>query len=97
MSDKTFNFKIVTPSSSIGPLPCDSLKFSISDGNSDKKGGLYGVRKGHTEALFALQSGKTEAFLNSELIFSAQTSGGFAKVSPKLVTIVVDNVIIVSQ
>ena len=56
MSDKTFNFKIVTPSSSIGPLPCDSLKFSISDGNSDKKGGLYGVRKGHTEALFALQS-----------------------------------------
>ena len=92
MSDKCFNFKIVTPHESIGPLSCDSLKFLIADGKRDKQGGSYGIRKGHAEALFALDAGKTEAFIDGKIVFSAETDGGFAKVTPTLVTLVVDSV-----
>ena len=92
MSDKSFNFKIVTPHETIGPLPCDSLKISISDGKNDNAGGSYGIRRGHAEALFALDNGLTEAFSGGKSVFSAETSVGFVKVSRDLVTIVVDSI-----
>ena len=92
MSDKCFIFKIITPHGAIGPLRCDSLKISITDGKQSGKGGSYGIRKGHAETLFALEEGTTQAFLDGKSVLFAQTSGGFAKISRDLVIIVVDSV-----
>jgi F0F1-type ATP synthase epsilon subunit len=92
MADKSLYLKIITPNDCIGPFECDSVKLIITDGKRDKEGGSYGIRRGHVTSLLALGKGKTEAFLNSKLVFSAETSEGFAKISPDLVTLVVDSV-----
>ena len=91
MSDRCFKLKIVTPNDSIGPLSCDSLRINIANNNKDREGGSYGIRKGHAQATFALDSGITEALENGKTVMRAKTSRGFAKVEPSLVTLVVDS------
>ena len=91
MTDKSFYLKIITPSECLESIECDSVKVMITDGKSNKDGGSYGIRQGHADSLLALGKGKTEAYLNSKLVFSADTSNGFARVSKGLVTVVTDS------
>lgn len=92
MEDKDFLLKIVTPKECIGPFSCDSVKLSITDGKRQKEAGSYGIRKGHAEAVFALEKGKLTALKDGKEIFSFETSKGFATVCKDVVTVTVSNI-----
>ena len=97
MDDKCFDLKIVTPNAYIGPLSCDSLKLTVIDGKGNKHGGSYGIRKGHTNSVFALECGVLEAFKNGERILFLKTARGFARIEPELVTVTLSEATDVSQ
>lgn len=84
---------IATPKGSIKPVECDSVRLTVCDNEKGKKGGSYGIRKGHVKALFSLSPGEVSAFLNNEKIFNAATSKGFATVDKDKVTVVVEEII----
>ncbi len=82
---------IATPNGSLPPIECDSVHLTVCDDAKGKNGGSYGIRKGHVNAIFSLESGKTTALLNGETVFSANTSNGFATVNQDTVTVVIEN------
>ena len=90
MNNNKLTLKIVSPQGILCELECDSIKLSVSDDKNGEGGGSYGIRKGHINALFALTSGKIEAFEGQQCCFSKDASGGFAEVKNNIVTIVAD-------
>lgn len=82
--------KIITVDTQLEKDGCDYITLSIAD---DKKGGFsgsYGIKKGHARAVFSLKEGKVTAQRQGEIVFSAETSSGFAVVEGDVVTITVD-------
>ena len=92
MADKNFCLKIVTPHTTIGPVPCDSVKLTMTDGKKKKQGGSYGIRQGHAEALISLDKGTIEAFENGKPILTLLSSRGIARVKKDGVTVTVSEV-----
>lgn len=84
--------KISTPIGVKGPFECDSVHLPVSDDKEGRGGGLYGVRYGHTDAVLALDEGKIEAFLKSDVVFCGLCSSGFATVGKDMITVVVDRI-----
>ncbi len=82
--------KIITPKSSFGPFPCDSIHLSVADNVDNKGGGSYGIRKGHTNALLALEKGCIKAFSSKGNILTGNCGDGFATVDENTVTVVVE-------
>lgn len=84
---------IATPKGSLKPLECDSVHLNVTNDSKDKKGGSYGIRKGHVKALLSLEKGNVTALLKGETVYSATTTKGFATVDNDVVTVVVEEVI----
>lgn len=87
---KDITLVITTPQSKSIEVKCDSVKLTVSDGKKGKHGGSYGIRHGHTKALFALSDGTLTATLGGNTVYSAKISGGFATVDNNKVTVVTD-------
>ena len=84
--------KVITVNTHIEKDNCDYITLTVAD---DKKGGFsgsYGIKKGHAKTVFALGDGKLTAQRQGEVIFSAETSSGFAKVEDNVVTVTVESV-----
>ena len=82
--------QIVTPKGALLPVSCDSIRLTVCDGRKGKGGGSYGIRKGHTKALFSLDVGEIRAFLSGKAVFAGQNGRGFATVERDVVTAVVE-------
>ena len=81
---------VITPKGAATPIFCDSVQLNVSNNAEEKHGGSYGIRKGHIQALFSLEKGPLNAYLNGERILAAQTGDGFATVENDTVIVVVD-------
>ena len=68
---------------------CDSVRLTVKDSLKGKNGGLYGIRPGHAKAVFLLDEGITEAFLEGKCILRCKTPDGFARVENNEVTLVI--------
>lgn len=82
--------KIITVDTQLERDGCDYITLDIAD---DKKGGFSGscgIKKGHARAIFSLRQGKVTAQRQGEVIFTAETSSGFALVQDDVVTVTVD-------
>lgn len=88
---------IVTPTGSYGPFECDSVHLNISDDISGKKGGSYGIRKGHTRSVFSLAYGTLTAFLSEKPVFCAKSGDGFAFVDKNTVNVSVETIEIIES
>lgn len=82
---------IATPKGSLQPIKCDSVHLTVSGDAKGRKGGSYGIRQGHVNAVFSLERGTITALLNGDTVFSANTSKGFAAVNQDTVTAVIEN------
>lgn len=84
--------KFFTVDRQIPVIECDSIRLPIADKLNGEFSGYYGIRKGHTKAVFALAEGEVTATVNDEKIFSAHISDGFAIVENNEINITVDKV-----
>lgn len=76
----TFKFSIVTPDGVNGEYTCDSVNLMMPDDKHGKNGGNIGIRKGHADAVIALDKGDITAKLEGREVFRGRVSGGFAVV-----------------
>ena len=92
MENKTpLVFKIVTPDGKGGVFECDSIKINVMDNLSGKRGGLYGIHRGAPHELYALEKGRTQAFLKGEKILDCVCGRGFATVRDDLICAAVES------
>lgn len=68
-------------------VECDSIRLVAKDDANKKGGGSLGIRKGHVDALIALDKGKVCALLKGSEVFLMEIGGGVAHVSRDVVTI----------
>ncbi|MBR5446504.1 MAG: hypothetical protein IKV57_10285 [Clostridia bacterium] len=77
----TLTLTIVTPDGGSTVIRCDSIRLPAAEGIRKNSGGSFGIRKGHTDALIAVDSGTVTALLGGKTVFTGTVSGGFAIVS----------------
>lgn len=87
MDTDLLTLRIISPEGIIAEASCDSIILPVRDNKAGKGGGQYGIRKGHTDALFATEAGVVTGKKDGEIIFSESLSEGFARVSRNSVTI----------
>lgn len=85
-------FTLFTPDRQLPSVECDSVKLNIADSITGEFSGLYGIRKGHAKAIFALAPGKISVSIEGKEIFSVETQGGFATVQNNEVRVTADGV-----
>lgn len=85
-------FTLYTPHRQYPSMECDSVKLSVADSVNGSFSGSYGIRQGHTKAVFSLAEGKISVSLKEKEIFSAECMGGFAAVDNDEVRATVDGV-----
>ena len=86
--------KVITVDTQLEKENCDYITLMLAD---DKKGafsGSYGIKKGHARAVFSLCEGKLTAQHQGEIIFSCESSSGFAVVEDNVVTVTVDSIVL---
>lgn len=91
MSDKNscpLTVKIITPEGEKNEIYCESLTVTVRDNEKGKGGGSYGIRKGHAEALIALDKGKITAKKGEEIILSETFPEGFLSVKNNYIEII---------
>ena len=66
---------------------CDSVRLSARDGETGRNGGSLGIRPGHMRAIVALSPHTLRAFLNGEIVYEAEISGGIASVCDNVVSV----------
>lgn len=69
---------------------CDSVRLVAKDGAKGSGGGSLGIRRGHAPALIALARGPVLAYLEGEMVYEAEFSGGVALVEHDTVTVFPD-------
>jgi F0F1-type ATP synthase epsilon subunit len=87
------SLKLFTVDHQIPVTKCDSIRLPIADKLNGEFSGYYGIRKGHTKAVFSLAEGEVIATLNDEAVFSAHISNGFAIVENNEVNVTVDKIV----
>lgn len=91
---KELSVTVVTPTDKLGPIDCASVKFVIKDGRKRNEGGLYGIRSGHANAVFALDEGDVVAEgRKGEPALKCRIAGGFATVEKDTVIIAAREII----
>ncbi len=78
---------IITPDNKIPDIRCDSINLPVCDNKKGKKGGSYGIRKGHINCLIALGEGEITAKTENSVIFSKSCKSGIAEVNRDSVTL----------
>ena len=91
-NEAPLTLRILTPDGAAAETRCAGVILTVRDGADGKGGGLLGIRKGHTPAVFALAPGRIEASAGGKLVLSLRTAGGFASVGGDLVTVITDAV-----
>ena len=91
-NENVLRVKIVTPDNEPAKFICDSVNFKIKDGQKGNEGGAYGVRPGHTKAVFTLDKGEIVGFLNGDRQFSYIVNGGFARLENNNFTFVCESI-----
>lgn len=86
MADLTL--KIVSPQGEQANLACDSVRLLVQNGSREQDGGWVGIRKGHVEALLAVEKGPVLAFQNGQEMGRFETTGGFASVKNNVITVI---------
>ncbi len=86
----TANF--YTVDSQIPSTECDSLSLPVLDSVTGEFSGCYGIRKGHTKAVFLLKEGNVILKRNKKTVLSVKISGGFAMVENNEVNITTDSI-----
>lgn len=84
--------KIVTPEGIDQTFDCDSVILWMAADSEGREEGCIGIRKGHTGAVIALGNGPLKASLAGEMVYTAQTQGGFATVIDDIVTVVTPHI-----
>ena len=64
---------------------------TICDDIDDKKGGCYGVRKGHAKALLALDEGNIEGISLQKIVVRGKSGCGFATIDKNVIVAVVES------
>ena len=85
-------FKLYTVDFQTPTIECDYVKLNISDDKNEKFSGSYGIKKGHTNAVFSLCDGTVNVYKDEKIIYSAKTSSGFAVIEDNEVCITVDEI-----
>lgn len=83
---------IFTVDRQIPPMKCDYVKLSVSDSKKGRFSGSYGVKRGHAKAVFSLKKGVITVYNNEKVIFTAETSNGFAVVENDVLNVTVDTI-----
>lgn len=90
MDERTISLKLTSPDGSAQTVPCDSIRFSVPDGENGKNSGSVGIRRGHADALMAVAPGKIRAFSDGREIFSKQIGPGIAVVTASEVSVLTE-------
>lgn len=80
--------KIITPDGERPEISCDSVSVTVKDNKNGKGGGSYGIKKGHAEALIALDKGTLSAKKGEETIFSENLPEGFLSIKNNYITVI---------
>ena len=82
----------VTPDGAKMQIECDEVQMTAQDNEQGALGGSFGVRKGHTAALAALEAGFVRALRGGETVLCAEIDGGFARIDGESVTVLTGKV-----
>lgn len=82
--------RILTPEGVLAEVRCEAVQLMLSDDSAGRGGGGIGIRRGHTEAVLALQRGTVSARTGGEEVYRACLRGGFAAVHHDVITILTD-------
>ena len=82
--------RILTPEGVLAEVRCDAVQLTLSDDTAGRGGGGIGIRRGHAEAILALQRGPVSARTGSEEVYRATLRGGFAAVRHDVITVLTD-------
>lgn len=85
------NLEIITPNGIAYKDDCSSVHFNICDDLKGKHGGCYGVRPGHTKAIFAIEKGPLKTFEGEQIILNGECGEGFATVENNCVKLIVES------
>ena len=86
----SITLKIVTPAGIVGPLSCDSVRLTLSDDLSERGGGSFGIREGHSKSLLSLMEGPMEALMEEKTILKGRHGEGFATIENNEVKIIAE-------
>ena len=89
--EKEILLKVVTPDGKAAETVCDSVRFSIPDGDGGVKGGGVGIRKGHIDSLMSVAAGKLVAHKGGVKVLDCTVSDGLAVVSGDRLDILIDS------
>ena len=91
MDERTITLILTTPGGGETKITCDSVRFTVPDGEKDKNaGGAVGIRPGHADALMAVAPCTVRAFLNGRPVLSLPVGPGLAMVTPDAVSILTE-------
>lgn len=72
---------------------CDAVSFKVPNGeNSPNAGGSIGIRRGHTDALMAVDEGRIVARAADNTVLIAEITCGFAVIRQNTVTVITDHI-----
>ncbi len=84
--------KVITPTGATDNVSCDSIILTIADSSQSKGGGLYGIRTGHADAIFATDKGKITAKKDGKTVFEEEYGAGFADCRENTVTVITEKI-----
>ncbi len=90
---RTIRLCLIAPDREAVRIECESARFSIPDGEENRKaGGSVGIRPGHEDALMAVAPGTVSGFSGGEKIFSCVVGAGLAVITGEEVSILTDRI-----
>ncbi len=84
--------KVITPTGATDNISCDSIILMIADSRESDGGGLYGIRTGHADSLFATDKGKIIAKKDGKTVFEEEYGAGFADCKNNTVTVITEKI-----
>ncbi len=83
--------EIITPDGTKFKGSCTYVQFNVADNSKGNYVGSYGIRAGHTKAIFALEKGLMKVFNDNSLILNCECGEGFATIDENSVFLVVES------
>ena len=85
--NKTLTLCVIAPDGRETKVECDSVKLSAIDGEKKRGGGYLGIRKGHIDAIVSLDNKPICAYLDGDIVYKQNNSGGVAVIKSNSVTV----------
>lgn len=83
---------VAYPTGGESHVSCDSVRFQVPDSKDGKqRGGSVGIRRGHIDALMAVDEGDVLGFTGGREVFRRRVRGGLAIVSRNKVMILAES------